>query len=97
MVSRELTIERKLLQYMKVFNITVYIDNILGYYHSLSVDVIVQLSEKTSLIKSESKITRLGDSSISSSIRLKGRRIYCTDNSCFIYIFPFLPVVQMRV
>lgn len=52
MVSRKLTMERELLQYIKTFNITVYIDNILRDHLSLSVDITIQLPETTSFIKS---------------------------------------------
>jgi hypothetical protein len=76
MVSRKLTMERELLQYIEIFNITVYVDNNLRYYHSFSVDTTIQLLETTSLIMSASKITHPEDSSTSSRKRLKDRRIY---------------------
>lgn len=45
MVSRKLTMERELLQYINIFNITVYVDNILAYHHSLSVGITIQLPD----------------------------------------------------
>jgi hypothetical protein len=76
MVSRKLTMERELLQYIEIFNITVYVDSILRHHQSLSVDITIQLPEITSLIKIASKITHPEDNSTSSSKRLKDRRIY---------------------
>lgn len=46
MVSRKLTMKREILQYIKIFNITVYVDNILRYHHSLSVGIIIQLPKQ---------------------------------------------------
>jgi hypothetical protein len=70
MVSRKLTMERELLQYIEIFNITVYVDNNLRCYHSFSVDTTIQLPETTSLMRA-SKISQPEDSSSSSSRRLK--------------------------